>query len=64
MSGECYGCGHHVVECICAYAGLGEGDEPRKTASDRVAAYFEKIAGRPMTREEKIPLPAIISGDE
>lgn len=27
MSGECYGCGHHPMDCTCDSAGLGE-DEP------------------------------------
>ncbi|WP_372570376.1 hypothetical protein [Ruegeria jejuensis] len=33
------------------------------TATDRVAAYFELITGRRLTRQEKIALPAVISGD-
>jgi len=37
--------------------------DPKLTASDRVAAYFEQITGRPMTRAEKIPLGAVIHGE-
>lgn len=36
---------------------------PDLTPSDRVAAYFEHITGRPMTRGEKIPLGAVIHGE-
>ncbi len=35
----------------------------RETATDRVVAYFEGILGRPLTRAEKIPIPAILAGD-
>jgi hypothetical protein len=35
---------------------------PKLTPNDRVAAYFEHITGRPMTREQKIPLGAVIFG--
>ena len=35
----------------------------RETATDRVAVYFEGILGRPLTRAEKIPIPAILAGD-
>ena len=37
--------------------------DPSLTPNDRVAAYFESITGRPMTREEKIPLGVVIHGD-
>jgi|DEB0MinimDraft_12_1074336.scaffolds.fasta_scaffold17336_5 hypothetical protein len=36
---------------------------PDLTPNDRVAAYFEHITGRPMTRGEKIPLGAVIHGE-
>lgn len=37
---------------------------PALTSNDRVALYFEHIMGRPMTRDEKIPLGSVISGDD
>ena len=35
----------------------------RESPTDRVVAYFEGILGRPLTRAEKIPIPAILAGD-
>ena len=37
--------------------------DQKLTANDRVAMYFEEISGRPMTRQEKIPLGAVIYGE-